>query len=133
LILTSSKRLALATILRDSIEAGRRGADVAAMTIALRDAGKLADVDLTEGPIGTLGDERVRQKRFADGIAIHMLATQLFPKSFRAFGRLGDAQRASGDNASALASYRKALDVNPKSTERRARRRGSDREEIAAP
>src|SRR6185503_16257082 len=43
LILTSPKRLAFATVLRDSLEAGRSGADVAAMAVAWRDAGRLAD------------------------------------------------------------------------------------------
>ncbi|MEP6622633.1 MAG: hypothetical protein ABJE47_25150, partial [bacterium] len=69
LILTAPKRLGLATILRDSLEAGRSGADVAAMVLAWRDGGKLGDVDLTEGPISALGDDRIQKKRIADGVA----------------------------------------------------------------
>jgi tetratricopeptide (TPR) repeat protein len=117
LILTSPKRLTLATILRDSLEAGRSGADVAAMAIAWRDAGALAGVDLAEGPISALGDDRLQKRRPADAVAIHTLATVLFPQSYRAFARLGDAQRASGDSAAAIASYRKALANNPRSTD----------------
>ena len=117
LILTSPLRLALATVLRDSLEAGRTGEDVSAMVSAWRDAGRLTGLDVTEGPISALGDDRVQKKRFADAVAIHTLATTMFPASWRAFGRLGDAQRAAGDSAAALVSYRKALTANPRSTE----------------
>jgi dipeptidyl aminopeptidase/acylaminoacyl peptidase len=116
LILTSPKRLGFATVLRDSLEAGHSGAEVAAMAIAWRDAGTLGDVDLTDGPISALGDDRLQKRRPADAIAIHTLATTLFPQSYRAFARLGDAQRASGDSAAAIGSYQKALAVNPRST-----------------
>jgi predicted TPR repeat methyltransferase len=50
-------------------------------------------------------------------VAIQALAATLFPKSYRALDRLGDAQRAGGDTASAIASYRKALELNPKGTD----------------
>jgi dipeptidyl aminopeptidase/acylaminoacyl peptidase len=117
LILTSPKRLALATVLRDSLEAGRTGAAVAALAIAWRDAGSLAGFDMTEGSIIALGTDRLQKKRNADAVAMQTLATTLYPRSFRAFDRLGDAQRASGDNAAAIASYRKSLELNPRSTE----------------
>jgi hypothetical protein len=117
LVLTSPKRLAFATVLRDSLEAGHSGAEVAAMAVAWNAAGRLADVDLNENGISGLGDDRVQRKRFADGIALHQLATVLFPQSYRALGRLGDAQRASGDTTSAVATYKKALEKNPRSTD----------------
>ncbi len=117
LLITSPKRLSLATILRDSLEAGHTGREVAAMVVASRDEGKLADVDITEGPISALGDDRLQKKHTDDAIAMHTLAVRLFPKSFRALGRLGDAQRASGDSLGAVVSYRAALAVNPRSTE----------------
>jgi dipeptidyl aminopeptidase/acylaminoacyl peptidase len=117
LILTSPKRLALNVVLRDSLEAGHTGAAVAAMATRWREAGQLADVDVTENPISALGDDRLQRKRFADAVALHTLATTFFPRSYRAQGRLGDAQRAAGDSTGALASYRKALDLNPRATE----------------
>lgn len=116
-ILTAPKRLALAVVLRDSLEAGRSGADVAALVTAWKDAGKLADLDVTEGGITALGDDRLRRNRIADAVAIQRLAATLFPKSYRALDRLGDAQRAGGDTASAIASYRKALELNPRATD----------------
>ena len=117
LILTSPKRLGFATVLRDSLEAGHSGAAVAAMAMKWRDAGQLASVDVTENPISALGDSRVERKRFVDAIAIHTLATTFFPRSFRAVGRLGDAQRAAGDSVAAIASWRKALELNPRATD----------------
>jgi dipeptidyl aminopeptidase/acylaminoacyl peptidase len=117
LILVSPKRLTLGTVLRDSLEAGRSGADVAAMVLAWRDAGKLGDVDVSENGISGAADDRIQKKRIADGLALQMLATTMFPKSSRAFSRLGDAQRAAGDSTAALTSYRKSLELNPRSTD----------------
>ena len=105
-----------AALLRDSLEAGHSGAEVATLALNLRAAGRFADMDLTEGSISALGADRTDKKRFADGVAIQQLATTLFPTSYRAFDRLGDAQRAAGDSAAAIASYRKSLELNPQST-----------------
>ena len=104
-------------MLRDSLEAGHSGAAVAAMATRWREAGQLANVDVTENPISALGDDRLQKKRFADAVALHTLATTFFPRSYRAPGRLGDAQRAAGDSTGALASYRKALELNPRATD----------------
>ena len=117
LILTAPIRVTLAAVMRDSLDAGRSGAEVAALVTAWRDAGKLADLDIAEGPITSLGDDRLRRKRIADAVAIQTLAAKLFPKSYRALDRLGDAQRAGGDTASAVASYRKSLELNPKAND----------------
>ncbi len=117
LILVSPKRLTLATVMRDSLEAGRSGADVASMVRAWREAGTLGDVDVSEGGIIGVADDRIQKKRIADGLAIQTLATTLFPNSHRAFAKLGDAQRAAGDSTAAIESYRKSLELNPRSTE----------------
>ncbi len=116
LILVSPKRLTLGTVLRDSLEAGRSGADVAAMVLAWRSAGKLADLDVTEGGISGAADDRIQKHRVADGLALQQLATTMFPASYRAFARLGDAERAAGDSAAALSAYRKSLELNPRAT-----------------
>jgi hypothetical protein len=117
LILTSPKRLGFATILRDSIEAGHSGVQVGSMIIAMRDAGGLADVDVSENPINALARDRMDKRRFTDAAGLYHLASTLFPRSWRALDGLGDAQRASGENAAALASWRRALDLNPRSTD----------------
>jgi tetratricopeptide (TPR) repeat protein len=87
------------------------------MAIRLRDAGQLSDVDITENPISALGDDRLQRNRFADAVALHTLAATFFPQSYRAQGRLGDSQRAAGDSTGAMASYRRALDLNPRATD----------------
>ena len=117
LVLTSPKRLGLGVLLRDSLEAGHDGAAVAAMATRWREAGQLAGIDVTENPISALGDDRLQKKRFADAVALHTLATTFFPRSYRAAGRLGDAQRAAGDSTGALASYRRSLELNPRATD----------------
>jgi hypothetical protein len=117
LVLTSPKRLAFSTVLRDSLDAGHSGAAVASMATRWRDAGQLGEFDISENGMSGLGDDRLQRKRFADAVALHTLATTFFPRSHRAFGRLGDAQRAAGDSAAALTSYRRALEVNPRATD----------------
>ena len=117
LILRSPARPSLAGAMSDSIDAGRSGAEVAAVVRAWRDAGRLATYDVSEGAVLALGDARVRTGRAADAVAIQSLATVLFPQSHRALARLGDAQRAAGDSAAATSSYRRALAANPRATE----------------
>jgi hypothetical protein len=117
LILTSPKRLAFATVLRDSVEAGMDPARLVGSFIERHRAGGFADVDIAEGPISNFGDDRMTRRRYDQGLAVHVLATALFPRSWRAFGRLGDAQRTAGDNAQALRSWQRALQLNPRSTD----------------
>lgn len=116
LILISPMRLSLGTVIRDSLEAGRSGAEVAAMVLAWRDAGSLTKLDVTEGSISSAADDRVQKKRVADGLAIQTMATAMFPTSYRAFSRLGDVQRAAGDSTAAVTAYRKSLELNPRTT-----------------
>lgn len=117
LILTSAVRVPLVVVVRDSLEAGRPARDVAAMVVAWRDGGRLGEFDVVEGPLLALGDDRLQRKQTAEAVALHFLATALFPKSRAAFGRLGDSERAAGDSAAAVAAYCKALELNPRLTD----------------
>lgn len=117
LVLTSPRRLSLASVLRDSLEAGRSGPDVVAMATSMRTAGVFATLDVTENSLVGVGNERLQKKRPADAVALQSFTIALFPQSFRAFEALGDAQQASGDRSAAQASWRKALEVNPRSTD----------------
>ncbi len=117
LILTSAVRLPLVVVVRDSLEAGRSARDVAAMVIAWRDAGRLGEYDVVEGPLLALGDDRLQRKQTTEAVALHALATNLFPKSHAAFAHLGDAERAAGDTTAAVAAYRTALELNPRITD----------------
>jgi hypothetical protein len=115
LVLTSPKRLPLAVALRDSLEAGRSAADVAAMLGAWRDAG-LTQYDVAEGQLGGIVDERLSRAQPAGAVALQGAIASLFPSSHRALARLGDVQRAVGDSTAATASYQKALAANPRRT-----------------
>lgn len=121
LILTAPKRLALATVLRDSLESGRSGAEVAAFASQGIQQGRFRDIDIAENGINALGTDRLGKKRYADAEALFVLSTALFPKSWRAEDLVGDAQAAKGDRAAALASWKKSLDLNPKATDNEKR------------
>jgi hypothetical protein len=117
LILTSPKRPPLGVVLRDSLEAGRDAAAVAAMAASWRDAGRLAEYDVSEGALAGLGDDRLQRGHAADAVALQSLVATLFPSSHRAAARLGDARLAAGDTAAAAEAYRKALQLNARATD----------------
>jgi Tfp pilus assembly protein PilF len=83
----------------------------------MRAAGAFSSLDVTENSLISLGGDRLQKKHTADAVALQAFVTTLFPQSYRAFEQLGDAQQASGDRTAAQASYRKALEVNPRSTD----------------
>lgn len=122
LIVTSPLRPPLAVVLRDSLEAGRSATEVGAMLGAWRDAGRLGDYDVGEGALAALADERGQRAHRADAVVLHEAIVALYPASHRALARLGDAHRAAGDTATAIATWRRALAANPRATddERRA-------------
>lgn len=117
LILTSPRRLPLAVVLRDSLEAGRSAIDVTLAVLGWRASGRLADYDVSEAAVSALGDVWLGRRLTADAVAIHSLAADLFPASHRAAARLGDTQLAAGDTISAGASFRRALTLNPRATD----------------
>jgi hypothetical protein len=117
LIVTSPLRPPLAVALRDSLEAGRSASDVAALMSAVREAGRLGDYDVGEGALSSFADERGQRGRPADAVTLHQAIVALFPTSHRALARLGDAQRSAGDTATAIATWRRALAANPRSTD----------------
>jgi hypothetical protein len=122
LIVVSPVRLPLAVALRDSLESGRTPGEVAAMLTAWREAGRLVDYDVSEGTLGALADDRYVRRLPADAVLLHQAIVATFPASHRALARLGDAQAAAGDTATARVTWRRAIDANPRATddERRA-------------
>ena len=53
------------------------------------------------------------ENRKADVLEIYRLLTDLYPSSANAWARFGDAQIDMGDQKGGLASYRRALDLDP--------------------
>jgi TolB protein len=113
LVFLSTARVPLEVVLRDSLQAGRTGAEAAAVGRALAAGGSVA---VAEGGLLALGGDWLAWGRTADAAEVFALAAELFPRSFRAQARLGDALRAT-DRARAAAAYRRALELNPRSTD----------------
>jgi tetratricopeptide (TPR) repeat protein len=61
----------------------------------------------------TKGDRLFSNQKYADALLIYRKAIQKDPKSSEAYYKLGLAQRATNSNAAALASFSKALALNP--------------------
>ena len=120
LVFYSSARLPLEVAMRDSLQAGRSAAEVAALA---RDLARRGSVAVTEGGVLGLGGEWLAWGKAADAAHIFGVAAELFPRSHRAHARLGDAHRAAGERDRAAAAYRRALELNP---------RGTDEERAAA-
>lgn len=117
LILTSPKRVPLAVVLRDSLEAGRAGRDLLPMVLEWRQKGELATYDVTEGALSTLGDTWLARKQADDAVALHTIVTEVFPASYRAMTRLGDSHRAAGTLHLAIVAWQKALALNARATQ----------------
>lgn len=117
LILVSQQRPTLAALMRDSLDAGLTGPQLERLVQTMQETNSLSRYDVTEGSIATLGDDRLARGRAAHAAAIHRAAASLFPRSWRAFDRLGDAERAAGNPSAAATAWTRALELNPRSTE----------------
>ncbi len=58
----------------------------------------------------------MRKKEYEKAIKIFKLNTILHPKSANAFDSLGEAYFRNKDSANAMISFKKVLELNPKST-----------------
>ncbi|HEX8454901.1 MAG TPA: hypothetical protein VF647_22680 [Longimicrobium sp.] len=114
LVFYSSARVPLEVAMRDSLQAGRSAAEVAALARRLAAGGNFA---VAEGGVLGLGGDWLAWGKAADAAEIFAAATEIFPRSFRAQTRLGDALRAAGERERAVAAYRRALELNPRGTE----------------
>jgi hypothetical protein len=115
--LLSTLRVPLHVVLRDSLQAGRSAAEVADHARSLREAGRLREMEVAEGPLAALGAEALEAGRAGDAVVLGGLVAELFPASWAAERRLGDAHRAAGDAAAAVRHYRRALELNPRESD----------------
>ena len=92
IILASPRRASLATVVNDSLDAGRSGSAVAAMVRELRASGRIADYNATEGVVVGMVGAAVTRRSAADALALAQLATEMFPTSQRALASLAAAQ-----------------------------------------
>jgi tetratricopeptide (TPR) repeat protein len=71
---------------------------------------------LPEPILNAVGYDLLRRSRHAEAIAAFELNVAEYPQSANTHDSLGDALAASGDTARAIASYERALELNPRST-----------------
>jgi len=71
------------------------------------------DVQPPLGMAGDWTDQFLRKGMVADAIEIARINVRNFPTNAWAHAGLGDAYRAKGDQAAAIASYRKAVELAP--------------------
>ncbi len=70
--------------------------------------------DFGEDQLEGLSKYLVRTNRFKEAIRVLELDSETFPRSANAFDKVGAAYEQSGDKTQAVASYQKALQLNPK-------------------
>lgn len=71
------------------------------------------DYDFGEGALNRLGDWLLNHDRTTDAVEIFRLNVEAYPKSANPHDSLGEAYRKLGQRDLALASYRRALEVDP--------------------
>lgn len=69
-----------------------------------------------ENDINRVGYDLLAAKRLPDAVTVFQLNADIFQSSWNVWDSLGEAQRAAGDTAGALASYRRSLTLNPGNT-----------------
>jgi hypothetical protein len=117
ILVSSPRRASIAVVANDSLDAGLSGAAVAALVRDLRASGRIADYNATENVVVGLVNTAVTRRSATDALALAQLATEIFPRSYRAAAALGDAYKTTGDTTAAVASWRRSLDLNPRTTE----------------
>lgn len=68
---------------------------------------------VSEEAVNTLGYQLFRRQKTSEAIAVLRLNTEDFPKSANTWDSLGEILLKSGDPAGGVASYKKALEVDP--------------------
>ncbi len=69
--------------------------------------------DFSEGELNTLGYQLAAKKRTKDAIEIFKLNVEMFPKSANPYDSLGETYLADDQKDLALASYKKAFELDP--------------------
>ncbi|MCE9672133.1 serine hydrolase [Myxococcus stipitatus] len=76
-------------------------------------ANKSTKYDFSPGQLNTIGYILLRDKRLAEAIEIFKLNVEAHPQDANAYDSLGEAWLVSGDDAQALANYRRSLELDP--------------------
>lgn len=93
-------------------ELGRQGFDHAADVYAAMKKDQ-PDFSLAEDPLIAWAYDLLNHGHVPESIAIFKLTVQEYPKSSNAYESLGEAYARSGQKASAMKAFKKALDIDP--------------------
>lgn len=105
-------RQSIADTLSKTIAAG--GIDQATKQYYDLKASATGSYNFDEPELNTLGYQLIRSEKFADAIRILQLNVEAYPKSSNVYDSLGEAYMDNGNQAQAVANYRKSLELNPK-------------------
>jgi dienelactone hydrolase len=70
------------------------------------------DFKLSEQEVNAWGYQLMGAKKLAEAIAVFQLNVAMYPEGFNTYDSLAEAQAAAGDKESAIANYRKSLELN---------------------
>jgi len=74
------------------------------------------DFYVTENTLNTLGYRLLNMKKVKEAIEIFKLNVEAYPQSANVYDSLGEAYMINGDKELAIKNYRKAVEMNPQST-----------------
>jgi len=77
---------------------------------------KPTNQSVEENRLNNLGYVLIRQKKFAEAIALLKLNVEFYPKSWNVYDSLAEAYMSNGDKDLAIANYKKSLELNPENT-----------------
>lgn len=116
LILISPLKPALHAALRDSIQAKASLGRALNGYSALASNALLAAYDISEPALVALAVEETARGHAADAHSLLDLVIRALPSSYSAHLALGDAHRKLGDEARAVAAWRRSIELNPRVT-----------------
>lgn len=73
-----------------------------------------ASYDFGAAPLGEVGNTLQERSRTSDALKFYLLNLEFSPTSSEAWSQLAHGELASGDTATAIKSYEKALSLNPR-------------------
>lgn len=116
LVLISPVKPALHAALRDSLQAKAPLGRALRGYSAIASSNLLAGYEVSEPPLVGLAAEQTARGQAADAISLLALISSSFPSSYAAHLALGDAHRKLGDEARAIAAWRRSIELNPQVT-----------------
>lgn len=113
----SREKPSIGEVLAKTVETS--GGEAAAVQFRELRAQKPDDYNFGPGQLGTLIHRLMQHRRLQDAMPLLTAAIEAYPDEPGFHARLGEAHAASGNREAAIASYEKAMTLNPNGTEGR--------------